>query len=279
VADGKVFFATQLAVQNEDRFIHWITYRAIGDLIGKPVKTEMRQMKTGARIRLLWHRGHRYFRRDAATLVRLVGQYSDPSVCASLGLHGETMILGGFARKQFVLRGEHTREFGGRRWTETGHDPDFIFERDEVAYGVEVKNSLSYMEQDEFRIKIRLCKHLNVRPVFAVRMLPRPWIIELVSAGGYAMILKYQLYPWTHARLAKRVPGDFGLPRFLHLRPRVRTVMCLLNEFLKEHGTVQELKKEIAVLTATVKEQAAQIQNVSAQIEMSKPAPQVVNNP
>jgi hypothetical protein len=53
----------------------------------------------------------------------------------------------------------------------------------------------------------------------------------------------------------------------------------LLNEFLKEHSTVQELKKEIATLTATVKEQAAQIQKVSAQLEASKPAPQVVNNP
>ncbi len=31
----------------------------------------------------------------------------------------------------------------------------------------------------------------------------------------------------------------------------------LLNEFLKEHATVQELKKEIAALTSTVKEQAA----------------------
>ena len=31
----------------------------------------------------------------------------------------------------------------------------------------------------------------------------------------------------------------------------------LLNEFLKEHRTVMELKKEIATLTATVKEQAA----------------------
>jgi Chaperone of endosialidase len=53
----------------------------------------------------------------------------------------------------------------------------------------------------------------------------------------------------------------------------------LLNEFLKEHSTVQDLKKEIATLTATVKEQAAQIQKVSDQLEASKPAPQVVNNP
>ena len=53
----------------------------------------------------------------------------------------------------------------------------------------------------------------------------------------------------------------------------------LLNEFLKEHKTVQEqgatiaeLKKEIAALTAG-------LQKVSAQLETSKPAAQVVTNP
>jgi hypothetical protein len=53
----------------------------------------------------------------------------------------------------------------------------------------------------------------------------------------------------------------------------------LLNEFLKEHQTVQELKEEILSLTAIVKVQAAQIQRVSAQIEVSKPSQQVVEIP
>jgi trimeric autotransporter adhesin len=60
----------------------------------------------------------------------------------------------------------------------------------------------------------------------------------------------------------------------------------LLNEFLKEHrkneeqeATIAELKKAIARLAARDEEQAAQIQKVSAQLEASKPAPQVVNNP
>jgi Chaperone of endosialidase len=44
----------------------------------------------------------------------------------------------------------------------------------------------------------------------------------------------------------------------------------LLNEFLKEHRTVQELKQQIAALTATVAEQTAQIQKVSAQISAGK---------
>jgi hypothetical protein len=45
----------------------------------------------------------------------------------------------------------------------------------------------------------------------------------------------------------------------------------LLNEFLKEHATVQELKEEIATLKAG-------LQKVSAQVEMNKPARRVVRN-
>jgi len=74
----------------------------------------------------------------------------------------------------------------------------------------------------------------------------------------------------------------------------------LLNEFLKEHKKVEEQQariselnsraateearidqqqKGIEVLTAQIKEQAAQIQKVSAHLEMSKPAPRMVLNP
>jgi hypothetical protein len=59
----------------------------------------------------------------------------------------------------------------------------------------------------------------------------------------------------------------------------------LLNEFLKEHRkneeqekTIAELKSGMTALAATVKEQAAQIQKVSAQLEASKSAPQTVLN-
>ncbi len=75
----------------------------------------------------------------------------------------------------------------------------------------------------------------------------------------------------------------------------------LLNEFLKEHrkvdeqnhktqeqeATIAELKSTVAqqqkgmeLLTAHLKEQAAQIQKVNAKLDVNKPAPQVVlNNP
>jgi trimeric autotransporter adhesin len=64
----------------------------------------------------------------------------------------------------------------------------------------------------------------------------------------------------------------------------------LLNEFLKEHGKVQEqncklqeqettitqLKQEMGVVAARLKEQDSKIQKVSARIELSKLAPQLV---
>jgi hypothetical protein len=66
----------------------------------------------------------------------------------------------------------------------------------------------------------------------------------------------------------------------------------LLNEFLKEHRKVQGLEstvakqeataavqqKEIQTLTGSLKEQAALIQKVSAQLDVIKPAPQMVLN-
>ena len=52
----------------------------------------------------------------------------------------------------------------------------------------------------------------------------------------------------------------------------------LLNEFLKEHRTVQEQQKEIDILKTELQEQKALIQKVSAQLQVSKPAPQTVLN-
>jgi hypothetical protein len=52
----------------------------------------------------------------------------------------------------------------------------------------------------------------------------------------------------------------------------------LLNEFLKEHKKVEDLEGIVTSLAATVKEQAAQIQKVSAQLEVNKTASQIVLN-
>jgi len=88
-----------------------------------------------------------------------------------------------------------------------------IVERDEEAYGVEVKNTLTYIDREDFEVKIKLCEQLGVTPVFAVRMLPTTWFRELVNeVGGFGLIFKWQLYPFGHKSVADEVRAKLGLP-------------------------------------------------------------------
>lgn len=209
----KVFFSRQLEVLFERTYFHWVTNRAIHQLEAeRKITSEMRRLRTGGEVKLIWNRAYRYYRRAAVEVVRLIEAYADPNIGGALGLHGEMLVLEAFARNQFVLRGRSVRELDGFAWKESEHNLDLVFQRDGVTYGIEVKNTLSYIDYREFRIKIRLCKTLGLRPVFAVRMLPKTWIEELWREGGYAMILQYQLYPWSHQELARRVRTEFGLP-------------------------------------------------------------------
>ncbi len=209
----QVFVSRQIEVLHEAEFFHWVTNRAIRDLeaSGK-ILSEVRPLKGAGTTKLLWHRSYRYYRREAAEVVQLVEEYANPNIGGALGSHGELMVLEGFAKCRFVMTGRKTRELGERKWVRTEHDLDFIFERDNPAYGIEVKNMLGYMDYDEFKLKIELCKQLGVVPVFAARMLPKVWVNELWQQGGFALILKYQLYPLAHKDLAKRVREKLGLP-------------------------------------------------------------------
>jgi hypothetical protein len=53
----------------------------------------------------------------------------------------------------------------------------------------------------------------------------------------------------------------------------------LLNEFLKEHHQVQDLKAIVAEQQKQIQQLTAGLQKVNDQLEASKAAPQVVNNP
>lgn len=208
-----VFFSRQIEVIHERDYFHWISARAIRGLIAEGlILMETRRLGTLGEIHLLWHNKYRYHRRAAAKLVKLVEEYASPNVGGALGSHGELIVLEGFATQRFVLEGRNTSEYKGQKWAETGHNLDFIFEREGCAYGVEVKNTLGYMEYEELKAKIRLSRGLGIRPVFVARMLPKIWINEVQLAGGFCLILKYQLYPRSFRDLAKRVASELRLP-------------------------------------------------------------------
>ena len=59
--------ARQLEVHFEVEFYHWITNRAVADLVEREVlRMESRDLTGGGVIHILWHRRNRYYRRAAS---------------------------------------------------------------------------------------------------------------------------------------------------------------------------------------------------------------------
>ncbi len=107
---------------------------------------------------------------------------------------------------------EGAKSYKDVTWTYSDHNLDFIFEKNGIGFGIEVKNTLGYLDVDEFVTKIRLAIYIGVKPVFAVRALPKTWAQALIRAGGYAMIMGFQFYPWAHKALAKEIQQKLMLP-------------------------------------------------------------------
>jgi hypothetical protein len=77
----------------------------------------------------------------------------------------------------------------------------------------------------------------------------------------------------------RSAPAQRGKPQQPAPRPQAPANQAMLNDRVdKLQAVVQLQQKLIVTLTAQVKEQAAQIQKVSAEVEMMKPAPRVVEN-
>ena len=209
----RVFSSRQIEVEFESRYFHWVTHRALKLLeLERVVVIEQRTLSYGAPVNLVWHRSHRYPKRQAKEVLDIIEQYSHPDFTAALGNTGELLVSDGFARFGFVQRGRNAREYGGKRWMRSEHNLDFIVERDGRAYGIEVKNTLPYIDDKELFIKLDLCDFLGVRPLFVVRALPKIWTFEVIKRGGFVLQLKYHLYPLSHKALADKVRTVLGIP-------------------------------------------------------------------
>lgn len=251
-----VFYSRQLEVLFEDEYFHWVTNRALRSLIHEGhVISEGRRLDIGSEIKLVWYKTFRFYKRAATEVFDLVNRYSLSATDGTLGMQGEHLVLAAFARQQFLLIAEEANSFKGTAWTETKHDLDFIFEKNGIGYGIEVKNTLGYLDVDEFITKIRIARHIGVRPVFAVRFLPRTWAEALIRSGGYAMIMKYQFYPWTHAPLAKDIREALGLP--------VDTPKKI------ELGTMQRFEKWIANPPSVVMTDPDKVERMLSKIEQA----------
>ena len=154
----EVFYSRQLEVHLEVPFFHWITNRAVRELVRDGVffRPNAVQLRTGPVPRFLVRPTQRYFLRALKRSAALVARYSDHNVGRANGRYAEVLFQNALARRGFRPVGENTNAYQGQKWTETDEDLDFILTRDGIAYGVEVKNTLDYIERPVLKSKLAI---------------------------------------------------------------------------------------------------------------------------
>lgn len=211
--NNKVFYSRQLEIIFEGKYFHWITNRAVRELIESGfLNTETHTIRNSGEINLVWHKSSRNYKRSAKNVLSLVEEYSNNLISYEIGSYAEDKVLEAFAMNKFLLEARGANEFKGYKWISSNHDLDFIFSKDGIDYGIEVKNMLGYMDKNEFDLKRDICHTLNIIPIFVYRMLPKNWIDELADYGGFSLIMKYQFYPYYLKEIAKKIRDELGLP-------------------------------------------------------------------
>ena len=133
----------------------------------------------------------------------------------------------------FLPTARNVKTYKGKEWKETDQDLDRVFERDGIAYGAEIKNTLKYIPRHELTVKIKMCQHLGLRPLFIVRAAAKSYINEVRLLGGFTLVFKYQLYPFGQKLFADRVRESLRLPVDSPARIADGTVQRFLNWHLK----------------------------------------------
>ena len=226
----EVFYEMQLEVLFENSYFHWITSKALAELRdSRKIGSSIEPLREVGRIRFYLHVKNRYWKRKASDVRKLVEQFSDPAFTSALGNQGEMLTDAALPSVGFLPKARNANEFGGIRWIETKHNLDRVFEKDGILYGTEIKNRLSYISQDEFRTKLRMCDTLHLRPLFIARMMPRSYVFELFKRGGFALLMKFQFYPFGSELFAATVRERLGLPVDCPKRLEDGTLKRLLN--------------------------------------------------
>jgi len=210
----QVFYVKQLEVMFEKKIFHWITSRALRELVdeGYLATVEMPLSVEGTRVKFLFDKKNRYYKRQIKKSIGVIREYSDHAIAIACGEQADVLFFNALVSRGFVSHGEDVNEYKDRKWEATNHNLDFIIEKDSVVYGCEVKNTFAYIEREEFSMKLRICDYLGIKPLFIMRGSPKTYNFEIIKRGGYVVIFEKQIYPLGQEKLVKRITEVLGMP-------------------------------------------------------------------
>lgn len=207
----RLFYSTQIETSLEREFFHWITGKGLLELAEAKQIQRAEVTVQGNAINFYAHRQHRYWRRQLREITELLERMFDPEFTHAVGRHGELMFDAALGRYGFRAEGRDTRTWKDKTWLETNHNLDRIVTRDGREYGVEIKNTQNYISREELLTKIRLCRHLELTPLFIMRFAPKSYNYAVYQNGGFTLLFEQQIYPMGHNALVAEVREKLGL--------------------------------------------------------------------
>jgi len=192
----------------EDKYDHWDVNTAVDKLI----EEGFLKLVTTLRANFVFRSDIRYYKQEMNRRIKIIERYADQTITAAVGNWGEKLVEYMFRLNDFKMSGTHTNEFSGKKWTKTNDNLDFIFEKDSLVYGVEIKNTLAYMEADEFLVKLDICKFLSLTPLWILRNAPEIQFRTMKARKGLISPFKSQIYPYGQEPLVKAVWQRMRLP-------------------------------------------------------------------
>lgn len=198
----------QIEVLFEKKYFHWVTDRAVNTLLKEGF---LKELKTDV-AHFVYRFGVRYVKREIRKREKLIQRYSDPIITKAIGDYAELLFLQLLRIYGSKIIGRHANEYKGRKWTKTDHNLDVIIEKGGMVYGIEIKNTLGYIEKEEFDTKLEMCGHFNIIPVFIMRFAPAIQIQSVKRLGGYIILSKTQIYPPGQELLVKEIWDFMRLP-------------------------------------------------------------------
>jgi hypothetical protein len=208
------FYIGQLQCQFEKQFFHWITYKAIRELLGESFLGNTDTTIAGNAVKFVYRANlpSKTVNSHIKSAAQLLATVWDDEISKVRGKHLEALVKAELRANAFTIVGTHARSYE-EEWTETDHNLDFIAELSNgQAIGLEIKNTLPYIPRSEFEIKLKMCKFLGIKPVFAVHWLPKSYIWQVYKQGGFGWLFEYQLYPLGYERLCQQLQKRLGFP-------------------------------------------------------------------
>ena len=209
-----VFYLRQLQVKFEKKYFHWVTNNALEGLVKIGYLKNIRiDKQEGTSTRYFIHKSNRYPKRSVQKIEEVVNEYSQDHITRSCGHRAEDLFCKALALHGFMPIAMKVNEYKGIKWTKTGHDLDYIFVKDEIEYGCEIKNTLGYIDKDELDLKLEMCSFLKIKPLFIMRYAPKTYNKKIIDEyGGYALLFKTQIYELSQEDLVNRIIETTGLP-------------------------------------------------------------------